>query len=75
MSNLRDTNDNHFMAAALRAAREGRQARAAERAKLAPVVKALQADGITSLNGIAAALVSQPLAVALIGMRCRLRAC
>jgi hypothetical protein len=36
---------------------EASQARAAERAaKLAPVVKALRASGVTSLSGIAAAL-------------------
>jgi hypothetical protein len=43
--------------AALHAAREARQARADERAaKLAPLINALQAAGITSLKGIAKAL-------------------
>jgi hypothetical protein len=43
--------------AAQRAACEANQALADERAaKLAPIIKALQAEGITSLNGIAEAL-------------------
>jgi hypothetical protein len=43
--------------AALHAALEARQARADERAaKLAPIIKAIQAKGITSLSGIAEAL-------------------
>jgi hypothetical protein len=42
---------------ATRRAAEARQARADERAaKLAPVIKALRAKGVTSLSGIAAAL-------------------
>jgi hypothetical protein len=46
-----------FTPAAIRAAREARIARADESAaKLAPLVKALQATGVTSLEGIAAAL-------------------
>jgi hypothetical protein len=57
MSNLGGIRDNHFMAAARRAGIKARQTRADERAaNLAPVVKALQAGGITSLKGIAAAL-------------------
>jgi hypothetical protein len=55
MSNL--SSAPGFPLSARRAAREARQARAAERAaKLAPIVKALQAAGITSLNGIAVSL-------------------
>jgi hypothetical protein len=43
--------------AARRAAAEARTARANENArKLSPIVKAIQAQGITTLNGIAAAL-------------------
>jgi len=43
--------------AAGRAAAEARTARANENArKLAPIIKAIQAQGITTLNGIAAAL-------------------
>jgi DNA-binding protein H-NS len=43
--------------AAQRAAREANEARADERArKLGPIIKAIQAKGITSLNGIAEAL-------------------
>jgi hypothetical protein len=46
-----------YPAAARRAAAEARTARANENArKLAPIVKAIQALGITTLNGIAAAL-------------------
>jgi hypothetical protein len=46
-----------FTPAAIRAARQARIARADESAaKLAPIVKALQATGVTSLNDIAAAL-------------------
>jgi hypothetical protein len=42
---------------AQRAACEANEARADERAaKLAPIIEALQAEGITSLNGIAEAL-------------------
>ena len=48
---------NDFPAAARYAAREARQAAADERAaKLAPLIKALQAAGVTSLNGLAVAL-------------------
>jgi hypothetical protein len=48
---------NRFPPAARRAAREARQARANERAAIvAPIVKALQVAGVTSLNGIATAL-------------------
>jgi hypothetical protein len=47
---------NCFAPAARSAAREVRQARAAEgAAKLAPLVKELRDAGVTSLNGIAAA--------------------
>jgi hypothetical protein len=43
--------------AAQRAACEANEARADERArKLAPIIRAIQAKGITSLNGIAEAL-------------------
>jgi predicted flap endonuclease-1-like 5' DNA nuclease len=57
MSNPGGTRDNHFMAVARRAGIEARQTRAAERAaNLAPIVRALQADGVTSLKGIAKAL-------------------
>ena len=46
-----------FILPAIRAARQARIARAAERAtRLASTVKELQAAGVTSLNGIAAAL-------------------
>jgi hypothetical protein len=46
-----------FTAAARRAGVEACQARAAERAaKLAPIIAELQADGVTSVSGIAAAL-------------------
>jgi hypothetical protein len=46
-----------FAPAAIRAARQARIARAVERAlELAPVLRELQESGITSLNGIAAAL-------------------
>jgi hypothetical protein len=48
---------NNFPPAARQAAREARQARADERAaKLAPLIKTLQATGVTSLNGLAVAL-------------------
>jgi hypothetical protein len=48
---------NRVRPAAQRAACEANEARADERAaKLAPIIKALQAEGITSLNGIAEAL-------------------
>jgi hypothetical protein len=48
---------NRVHPAAQRAACEANEARADERAaKLAPIIKALQAEGITSLNGIAEAL-------------------
>jgi hypothetical protein len=48
---------NCFPPWARRAAREARQARADESAaNVAPIVKALQAAGLTSLNGIATAL-------------------
>jgi hypothetical protein len=56
-SRLGDTRSTHLTPAVRRAGIEARQARAAERAaKLAPIVKALQAAGVTSLNGIAEAL-------------------
>jgi hypothetical protein len=43
--------------AAQRAACEANEARADERAaKLAPIIKSIQAKGVTSLNGIAEAL-------------------
>jgi predicted flap endonuclease-1-like 5' DNA nuclease len=48
---------NNFPPVARHAARKARQARAAARAaKLAPVIEALQAAGVTSLNGIAVTL-------------------
>lgn len=48
---------DHFTATARLAARKARRLRADERAaKLAPVFKAIQAAGITTLNGIAEAL-------------------
>ena len=48
---------NNFPPTARHAAREARQALADERAaKLAPLIKALQAAGVTSLNGLAVAL-------------------
>jgi hypothetical protein len=48
---------NRSRAPSLRAARKAWVARADERAeKLAPIIKALQTKGITSLSGIAAAL-------------------
>ena len=48
---------NRFPPAARHAARKARQSRADERAaNVAPIVKELQAAGITSLNGIADAL-------------------
>jgi hypothetical protein len=48
---------NNFPPTARHAAREARQAAADERAaKLAPLIKALQAAGVTSLNGLAVAL-------------------
>jgi hypothetical protein len=48
---------NNFPPAARHAAREARRALADERAaKLAPLIKALQAAGVTSLNGLAVAL-------------------
>jgi hypothetical protein len=51
------TRPNNFPPTARRAAREARQAASDERAaKLAPLVKALQAAGVTSLNGLAVAL-------------------
>jgi hypothetical protein len=47
----------NMTAAIRRAGVEASQTRAAERAaKLAPIIEGLQADGITSLSGIAAAL-------------------
>jgi hypothetical protein len=46
-----------YPATATRRAAEARTARADERAAtLAPIIKAIQAEGITSLNGIAEAL-------------------
>jgi hypothetical protein len=48
---------NRVHPAAQRAACEANEARADERAaKVAPIIKALRAEGITSLNGIAKAL-------------------
>jgi hypothetical protein len=48
---------NRVHPAAQRAACEANEARADERAaELAPIIKAIQAEGITSLNGIAEAL-------------------
>jgi hypothetical protein len=48
---------NRFTSAARHSVREARQARADERAAdLAPIVAELQAGGVTSLRGIAAAL-------------------
>ena len=48
---------DHFTAAARLAARNARTARAdARAAKLAPVLEAIQAAGVTTLNGIADAL-------------------
>jgi hypothetical protein len=48
---------NNFPPTARHAAREARRALADERAaKLAPLIKALQAAGVTSLNGLAVAL-------------------
>jgi predicted flap endonuclease-1-like 5' DNA nuclease len=57
MSNPGGTRGNHFMAAARRAGIKARQTRAEERAaNVAPIVKTLQAAGVTSLKGIAKAL-------------------
>jgi hypothetical protein len=57
MSELRDARSGRFTPAARRAAREAHQARADARAAgLAPIIKALQAAGITSLKGMARAL-------------------
>ncbi len=57
MPKLKGTRAGGFPPLARRAAREARQVRAAERAaNVAPIVKALQAAGVTSLNGIAMAL-------------------
>lgn len=57
MSELRDARSDRFTPAARRAAREAHQARAdARAADLAPIIKAIQAAGITSLIGIARAL-------------------
>jgi hypothetical protein len=57
MSKLGGRGVDGFTATARRAAHKVRAARAnSHAADLAPVVKALQAAGITSLNGIAAAL-------------------
>jgi hypothetical protein len=48
---------NRFYPAAQRDACEANEARADERAvKFAPIIKAIQAEGITSLNGNAEAL-------------------
>jgi hypothetical protein len=57
MSGLRGNRINRFTPAARRAGVEARQARANERAAdLAPIVAELQATGLTTLEGIAAAL-------------------
>jgi hypothetical protein len=57
MSGLRGNHINRFTPAARRAGVEARQARANERAAdLAPIVAELQAAGLTTLKGIAAAL-------------------
>jgi hypothetical protein len=61
MSKLGGRGVHGFTATARRAAHKVRAARAnSHAADLAPVVKALQAAGITSLNGIAAALNERP---------------
>ena len=79
MPKLNGTRAGRFPPLARRAAREARQVRAAERAaNVAPIVKALQAAGVTSLNGIAMALNARGslrLRVAVIGMRYRSRDC
>jgi hypothetical protein len=57
MSRLRGNRINRFTPAARRASVEARQARAdAKAADLAPVIAALRAAGVTTLEGIAAAL-------------------
>jgi hypothetical protein len=57
MSGLRGNRINRFTPAARRAGIEARQARAdAKAADLAPILKELQAVGVTTLEGIAAAL-------------------
>ena len=57
MSSPDGTRRNYLTPAVRRAGIELRQARANERAaELAPIVKELQAAGVTSLKGIAAAL-------------------
>jgi hypothetical protein len=57
MSGLRGDRVNRFTPAARRAGVEARQARAdARAADLAPIVAELQAAGLTTLEGVAAAL-------------------
>jgi hypothetical protein len=57
MSGLRGNRINRFTPAARRAGIEARQARAdAKAADLAPILNELQAVGVTTLEGIAAAL-------------------
>ena len=80
MPKLNGTRAGRFPPLARRAAREARQVRAAEEesGNVAPIVKVLQAAGVTSLNGIAMALNARGslrLRVAVIGMRYRSRDC
>jgi hypothetical protein len=79
MSNPEARPPNCLTPAVRRAGIEVRQARAKERAAdLAPIVKELQAAGVTSLKGIAAALNERGILtreVAVIGMRRRSRGC
>ena len=57
MSKLHGTRVNRLHPTARHATREARQARTADRAaKPAPLIKALQEAGVTSLNGLAVAL-------------------